>query len=155
MKDAANKKILKLLNDSGHEAKLEEETSQISLSIKIDNLNHPTFFRVIEEGPMLQVICFLPVQYTKTTAGDTARLLHLFNKEIDQPGFGMDESSGTAFYRRVMPLLPDQLEAGEFDEIFKLLEVICGNFAKAIHAVGSGAITYDAIIEKAQAQNKE
>ncbi len=63
----------------------------------------PLFIRIYETADLLQLMLLMPINFTKEELPGISRLLHLLNKEIDLPGFGLDEEIQIAFYRITLP----------------------------------------------------
>ncbi len=140
--------ILKVLNDLKLSPVWQQETEQVYIVLEIAKREVPIFFGIRSGNTLLQTIAYLPYDLPKTTFGQVARMLHLLNREIDMPGFGMDESQNLMFYRCVLPCLN-----GEFNE--KLLEialattrVVCETFMDAIAMIAGGTTTVDAVVEE-------
>ncbi|MFQ5729728.1 MAG: YbjN domain-containing protein, partial [Waddliaceae bacterium] len=95
--------LLKFLKKKNYDAKLQRETQQIYIILKLEEKEFPLFLRIFEQSDLLQLLVFMPIQIKPGTHADLARLLHLINKELDIPGFGMDENSEVAFYRCMLP----------------------------------------------------
>ena len=86
-----------------YEADIQSETQQVYTILKISQKEYPLFLRVFDDGHLLQMLAFIPCQLERNVVPDMARLLHLLNKELDVPGFGMDEMAGVVFYRLMLP----------------------------------------------------
>ncbi len=145
--------LIQLLKKEGFAPEFQEESQQIAVTYKSSEREFPMFFR-IAEGPVLQIVTFLPVGFTKETVADTARLLHLINKEVDLPGFGIDETSQTVFYRSVIPCLSKKFDPELVRAYLTALKVLSDNFLNAVNAVAQGAITFDQAVEKATKTNQ-
>jgi len=149
--------LLKHINSNGYVAELQKETDQIAVLINIDNVQYPLFIRILTEGPVLQLLVFLPCKVTHKTINDLSRLLHLLNKEMDIPGFGMDENAGVVFYRITIPSLNKKIDKALLDTYLNSLQVICKSFTPVIINVIQGTMTLEAVVKKAKeahAKNK-
>lgn len=148
------KVTLKLLQDylkkKGYEASIQEETQQVLLLFKFEGREFPLFARILPEGSLLQLLVFFPAGFTKETANDISRLLHLLNKELDLPGFGTDETAGVIFFRCMLPIVDGELADKVIDAFINSMELVCKTFSPAIEAVASGATSYEEILKKAQ-----
>lgn len=137
------------LTQNNFGVKRQPETNQLYVLFKIQNQDYPLFLRVMDEGELLQLLAFMPISLESKTCGDLARLLHLFNKEIDIPGFGMDESAKVIFFRIVLPAIdnkvPEEIVAG----YLKSIKVITETFYPVIVAVVSGSVTFAEVVKKA------
>lgn len=141
-------KLQDFLKSAGHAPIFQEETNQLILIHKIDKTDFPIFFRIFEGGELLQLISFVPCNLKRSSAADLARLLHLINKEIDFPGFGMDEKAGI-IYLRLMLVAPDQqIEEKSIALTLRSIKNSCETFGPVISAVAAGAASYDEVLKK-------
>jgi hypothetical protein len=101
MADVNIHSLYKLLKQNDFDVQEQKDSNQLYIIFKQDSLEFPLFLKT--DGSILQMIIFLPCKLQPNTAPDMGRLLHLLNKEIDLPGFGMDESPGITFYRLIIP----------------------------------------------------
>ncbi|MEC7840489.1 MAG: YbjN domain-containing protein [Chlamydiota bacterium] len=142
--------LLKHINSNGYVAELQKETDQIAVILNIDNVQYPLFIRILSEGPVLQLLVFLPCSVIKKTINDLSRLLHLLNKEMDIPGFGMDETAGVVFYRITIPSLNKKIDKMLLDTYLNSMQVICKSFTPVIINVLQGTMTLEAVMQKAK-----
>ena len=91
---------------------IEKESKQIYFKLDIQDKEVPVFFKVMEKASLLQLIAYPPTQIKEEMFAEIARFLHILNKELDIPGFGMDENSKLIFYRLVLPSLKNELDEG-------------------------------------------
>src|SRR5947209_3111552 len=94
-----NAALLAFFQREGQNAEIQAETNQLYFPIKVSNREFPVFIRIFEDSGLLQQLVFFPCKIDKKMTPDMARLLHMFNKELDLPGFGMDEVAGVVFFR--------------------------------------------------------
>lgn len=134
--------LLQYLQSNKVEAKLQQETGQVYVVLQISGKEFPLFFRIMEESELLQLLVFMPCQIKTGAQNDLARFLHFLNKDLDIPGFGMDESSGFVFYRYLVPVPKKQIDKRLFDSFLKSFRVLCESLAPAVIAVASGLTTY-------------
>lgn len=170
--------LLAFMRKNKFEADIQSDTQQVYTIFKINQKEYPLFIRVFDDGHLLQLLVFIPChlepneqialgkkqQATEThshktsspkgVVGDIARLLHLLNKELDVPGFGMDEMSGVVFYRLMLPTPKKKIEEDLLLAFLKTTEHVCKMFATPIEAVSSGQMTLDEILAKAQEMEK-
>lgn len=146
--------IKQFLLSKKHDVQYQKETNQLYLLFKIEGHDFPLFIRVYEEGDLLQLIMFIPTSIREGSAGDLARLLHTLNKEIDIPGFGMDESSKVVFYRLMIPALNKQVEEGVVELLFNSLPLVAESFAPVIMTAAAGVATYEEIMKKMEEMQK-
>lgn len=145
--------ILSCMLKHKYTAEIQTETQQVYTILKISDKEYPLFLRVYEEGQLLQLLVFIPCPLEKAQLNDMGRLLHLLNKELDVPGFGMDEMSGAVFYRVMIPATKKKIDEDLLLMFLKTVEKACQMFAPPIEAVGFGQVTLDEILKKAEEMN--
>jgi hypothetical protein len=91
----------------------------------------------------------------QAVVADLARLLHLLNKELDVPGFGMDEMAGVVFYRLMLPTPKKKIDADLLLAFLKTVEHVCQMFSTPIEAISTGQMTLDEILAKAQEMEEQ
>lgn len=159
--------LLDFMQKNDYEADIQADTQQVYTILKIEQKEYPLFIRVFDDGHLLQLLAFIPCQlepneqFNLTTqpstnksssaiVADVARLLHLLNKELDVPGFGMDEMAGVVFYRLMLPTPKKKIDADLILAFLKTVEHVCQMFSAPIEAVSAGHATLDEILAKAQ-----
>lgn len=142
--------LLDFMRKSNYEADIQPDTEQVYTILKISDKEYPLFLRVFDEGHLLQLLTFIPCQMKQEVIPDMARLLHLLNKELDIPGFGMDEMAGVIFYRIMLPTPKKQISDDLLGAFLKTTEHVCSMFAGPIEAVGYGLTTLEEILNKAK-----
>ncbi len=166
--------ILAFMCKNNYEADIQPDTQQVYTIIKIGQKEYPLFLRVFDEGHLLQLLVFIPchlepkehaaggrksgshdvgkseLSSQQRVVSDLARLLHLLNKELDVPGFGMDEMAGVVFYRLMLPTPKKKIEGDLLLAFLKTVDHVCRMFSTPIEAVSSGQTTLDDILAKAQ-----
>lgn len=145
-----NNALLAYYQKQGHQAEIQAETNQIYFPLKTEKKEFPVFSRVFEEGGLLQLLVFFPCAIEGKTIPDMARLLHMFNKELDLPGFGMDEISGVVFFRWMIPCQNQQAPEALLTAFLATLQTVCQTFSPVVEAVAAGAVTFDTLLEKAK-----
>lgn len=146
--------LQKALQNHQQDAKIQTETQQVYTVLNIDQREFPLFLRIFEEG-LVQMIAFLPSQIQDETKAGVARLLHLFNKELDIPGFGMDEIAGVIFFRCIIPATDGGIDEKLFNNFFNTVETACKTFSPTIEAIAAGAADFDEILKKAIEANQK
>lgn len=131
---------------------LQKETNQLIVIFKVSETDFPLFLRIYEGGELLQLIAFIPCQLKTAAAPELARLLHLINKEVDLPGFGMDENAGIIYYRMMLPADHEQISSDILETVINSIKTICESFAPVIAAVAAGASTFDQVLRKLKEQ---
>lgn len=171
--------ILDFMRKNKYEADIQPDTKQVYTILKISQKEYPLFIRIFDEGHLLQLLAFIPCHLEPHEAfaqdkqggkaehkphqkhpqgavlGDIARLLHLLNKELDVPGFGMDEMAGVVFYRLMLPTPKKKIEADLLLAFLKTVEHVCKMFANPIEAVSAGQTSLDDILAKAKELEKQ
>ena len=169
--------ILNFMRKSKYEAEIQPDTQQVYTIFKINQKEYPLFLRVFDEGHLLQLLVFIPCHLepnehfvsnkkakseairssenkSKESVADLARLLHLLNKELDVPGFGLDEMAGVVFYRLMLPTPKKKIDEDLLLAYLKTAEHVCQMFSTPIEAVSSGQMTLDQILAKAHELEK-
>lgn len=131
------------------EVQQQKETNQLIHIYKVVGTDFPLFFRIFEGGDLLQMITFIPCNIKAAAIPDLARLLHLLNKEVDLPGFGMDEKAGIVYYRFMLPALRGQIEGEILETVIDTIKKISETFANVIAAVAVGSASFDEVMKKA------
>lgn len=142
--------LLEYLTQKNYQAKIEEDTKQILVVLEVSGREFPLFFRSYEESDLLQLLVFLPTQIKSGAHNDLARLMHLMNKELDVPGFGMDENSNTIFYRVMLPTIDQTLDERVIESMMKCIHVVCDEIAPTLIAVANQIATYQEVLERAK-----
>jgi hypothetical protein len=155
MTDLSLEKLVSLLKAKGYEANIQKETGQVYAIFKEDDQEFPLFGRIYETGELLQLIAFFPYQLENKVLSDIARLLHLLNKELDIPGFGMDEFGGVSFFRCMLNTPGKKIDEKQLELYLNTIRLACKSFNPTIAAVATGAMSVDDIIDKAQNAVKE
>ncbi|MBA3815215.1 MAG: YbjN domain-containing protein [Parachlamydiaceae bacterium] len=146
--------ILVYLTTKGVEAQLQAETNQIVILFKIGDREFPLFIRIFDGEDLLQLLVFVPCNMKKSAFGETGRLLHLLNKELDIPGFGLDEDASAVFYRCIIPIQNQQVDETLFDAYLNSIQLVCKSFSPVIATVAFGSATFEEILQKVREQNK-
>lgn len=155
MIEATTESLLKLAAKLQLAATLQEETDQLIILLKEDEREFPLFIRPIPESEFLQLIAFFPFQLPIKTIAEVARLLHILNKELDIPGFGMDEMSFVTFFRIMVPAPGGKVEEKLIEGYLATIKTVCKTFSPTIEAIASGSTTIDTILKKAETAAKE
>ena len=141
--------LLQELKRLNFDAKVQEETNQIYLLFKHEKREFPLFIRILHEGELIQLLTFIPCNVKPECNGELGRFLHLVNKELDMPGFCLDELSSTAFYRLIIPTPKKELSTATFEAYLNTIQVVCKSFSPVIEALAIGAMTCDEVLKKA------
>ena len=128
----------------------QKETNQIYVICKINTQEFPLFFRIYEGEDLLQLLIFFPLQITHERFNAMARMLHLLNKEIDLPGFGMDEVVGLAYHRIMMPVFEKKIDTHLLSSYLAAVPKICEQFFPSIMGTATSDLTFEEILKKSQ-----
>lgn len=134
---------------------MQEETQQIYVVFKIDNQEFPLFFRIYEDDNLLQMLVFFPLQLRTERFPAMSRMLHLLNKEIDFPGFGMDEAVGLVFHRVMIPVFDKKIDTHLLETYIEAVPKICKQFYPAIAGTAMTDLTFDEILQKSQSKPRK
>ncbi len=141
--------LLQTLQTLKLDAKVQPETNQIYIIFEQDGKQFPLFIRELHDGELLQFLSFIPCNVGKEHVQDLGRLLHMLNKELDMPGFCLDETSLTVFYRLMMPTLKKEYQADVLEALINTSQMVCKSFGTVIEALATGAMTLEEILKKA------
>lgn len=136
-------------------AQIQTETNQIFAPLKVGEREFPFFVRTFDESGLLQLLVFLPCNVPAERVADMGRLLHMFNKELDVPGFGMDEVIGVVFFRCMLASHKQEIPESTVESYLTTFKTICQSFSPAVEALAAGAVTFDEMLAKANAAQKE
>jgi hypothetical protein len=129
--------ILKYLKQSGYAAEIQKETQQIFFILKQDKREFPLFIKIFPDK-MVQLLAFLPCQIKQEQIPSVARLLHILNREIIYPGFGMDEKARFAFFRCMIHNNKDEISEIVLEKSIQQTSDACKNYSPAVEALAIG-----------------
>ena len=135
--------ILQFLNTLKLSPELEPTSKQVFIKKKHEDQEFVIFFTI--RGASLQIICYFPYAAPKEKFVDVARLLHIFNRDIDMPGFCLDEREGLIFYRNVIPSLDGSVDEKLALSYLGAQKNVIETFHKAILGVVTGQLKIDEI----------
>ncbi len=137
-----------------YDASLQQDNKQVSTMLTVSDKEVPLFVGVLHDA-LVQMIAYLPYEMKEEAFGDIARFLHHLNKELDMPGFGMDEASGgLLFYRVVIPCLKPEINEELFDAYLDTLKRACQSVLEGIDAVSQPDSAVGKAAKVAQAAKK-
>lgn len=136
--------ILQFLNKLELQPELEPASKQIFIKKEHESNEYILFFAI--RGASLQIICYFPYAAKKEQFAEVSRLLHIFNRDIDMPGFGFDEKQGLIFYRNVIPCLDNIVDEKLILLFLSTQKSVIETFGKAIFGVLSGQVKIDDLI---------
>lgn len=140
--------IKKFVNGKDFPFESQPETGQLYAPLQYYGATYHTYLRIFEQADLLQVMTFLPCNIKEGCTSDVARLLHRINKEIDLPGYGMDEDNKVVFYRLMLPATKQQVEGATLHTYLRSLDRLCETFTAPIVAVAQGQLTFQKIVEQ-------
>lgn len=141
--------LLQALHALKLDAKVQPETKQIFVVFEHEGNQFPLFIRELHDGELIQLLTFIPCHIDANHLLDLGRFLHMLNKELDVPGFCLDETSSTVFYRLMMPTLHKEFSPEVLEALINTSQMVCKSFGTVIEALASGAMSLDEILKKA------
>lgn len=146
--------LQKCLKKCKFDAEYQKETDQLYTRLAFKQVEFPIFLRIYPTGELLQVLCFMPIQIPPDKVSGMARFLHLLNKDLDIPGFGMDEINGVSFFRCMVTCQEKNFYDSQIESSLHIIQVAAQTFFPTIEAISSGKVTFDEILEKAKKLQK-
>jgi len=146
--------VQKLLVTNKLDVQSQKETGQLYYLLKIQDAEFPVFVRLYDQEDLLQMLMFIPCTLANGSEGEVGRLLHTLNKEIDIPGFGMDETSRVIFYRAMVPAFKGEIEEGLIEAFLASLPTVGRTFGGVISAVATGNAKYEEVMKKVREAEK-
>jgi hypothetical protein len=140
--------LIAYLKENGLSPEFQKETGQIFIVYKIQEHEVPVFLLLRPESTLLQMVAYLPYRLPKKVLAEVARLLHILNKELDMPGFGLDEIEELMFYRAVFPCLHGKIDKSLFNMYLGTARIACDTFMHAIGMVVSGTVRVDEVMKE-------
>lgn len=135
------------LTEQGHAPQYQQETDQLYLILPILTHEVPLFIN-LQRADLLQLIAYIPYTLDSPRAGEMGRLLHVLNRELDLPGFGMDEAAGLLFYRCPIPTLDQQLDERLLKIYLVAVGIACELFIGVAEELRQGKSTLEGFIKK-------
>ncbi len=130
--------LLKFLHKMELTPELEPHSGQVFISKPFEGVDFALFFSPRDNA--LHLITYFPYQFEKVIAGDLGRLLHILNKQIDMPGFCMDEKEGLVFYRTVLPCIDGNVDINLLGMHMGAHKRVLEMCHRVIFAVASGKV---------------
>lgn len=142
--------VFSYLKQVGYNPEIQKDSGQILINMSIKNQNIPLFIGLLGENNLLQMLSYLPYKLQSEHLDKIARLLHVFNRKIDLPGFGMDEEYKFLFYRAVFPLITQEASREMLNFYILAIRVTLESFMEGIGAVLSGELSFQEALNKLQ-----
>jgi len=160
--------LMEFLKKNKIPAEIEKESQQVATAFYIGQKRFPLFLKALDQGNLLQILIFIP-SYLKpnndfsiagekfktaslnreiSSVAELSRLLHLLNKELDIPGFGIDEQGGSVYYRAVLQTPKNTIQDELLLNIIRNAQKLCASFLIPIEAMSAGVMTLQQFIEK-------
>lgn len=128
--------------------KVQLQDNQLYTVKRQENIDLVLFFRILNDGELLQILVGLPFPLKEELFNDVGRVLHKLNLDLDMPGFGMDENTKLIFYRSVIPCQNKMCDPALFEKYLELGPRACSSFAQIIAVIAQGHMTYDELIKR-------
>lgn len=142
--------LMKFLEAQKLNPTLQPETGQAYVVFKVNAQEFPLFFRIYEGDELLQMLIFFPVQVRKERFDTMGRMLHLLNKEIDLPGFGIDETVGLVYHRIMIPVFNKKIDTHLFTTYIAAIPKICEQFYPALVATATTEHSFDELLKRSK-----
>ena len=139
--------LITYLRENTLQPELQKETGQVFITYKISGYEVLVFFLIRAESGLLQMVAYLPYRLPEKSLGETARLLHIFNRELDMPGFGMDEGEKLMFYRSVLPCMDNKVDKRLFNMYLGTTRIACETFMHALGQIVAGGVSVDDLLK--------
>lgn len=140
--------LISYLRENNLQPEFQKETEQVFVVYKMGEFEVPVFFLIRHESHLLQMVAYLPYILPDKMLGEAARMLHILNRELDMPGFGLDESEKLMFYRAVVPCFDEKIEKRLFNMSLGTARIACETFMHAIGMIVSGTTTVDEVMKQ-------
>jgi hypothetical protein len=127
--------IVNFLRQQKMQVELQEETNQALLQYQFANKSYPLFIKSVAQGALIQCALIFQDDFKESQKKELARLLHQINKELDFPGFCMDEKGKIVFYRAVIPTPNKRVDEKLLRQILHMMEQILNLFASLIQTI--------------------
>lgn len=147
---ANNDSLTRFLDSLSLKPLYQKETDQVYVLFEVERQEFPLFFRIYEEESMLQLLIFFPFQLHADRFNAMARMLHFVNKEIDLPGFGMDEAVGLVFHRIMCPLFEKKIDTHLLKTYLEAAPKLCQKFFAPLAGTAMSHLSFEELIKKSQ-----
>ncbi|MDR3623584.1 MAG: YbjN domain-containing protein [Chlamydiales bacterium] len=144
--------LLNYLQNNKFMPQLQADTNQISILFRSATIEFAIFLRLLDEGELLQILIYIPIQLKDETLNDTARLLHKLNHDLDVPGFGISEYAKLIFYRIVMPCPNKICNTDLLNKYLQIGPKACTGLYQLISSIVDGKNTFDELMQAQKEQ---
>ncbi len=100
----------------------------------------------------IQFFLSLPFQVKDEHLGELARLLLLFNKSFEVPGFGMSEVDRVVYFRYMLLTNGGKVDPRVILSLLGMISVIVSSFGPEIEALGLGEKSLQEVVDEALAE---
>lgn len=142
--------LVQFLQEKKLTAQLDEKAKQIVSALTIGGHDYPMFVKYDIDSQVAQILLFMPFAMQSKSISDVARLLHLLNKEIDMPGFGMDEVHKAIFFRFTLAAKEGKIDSVLLERFLDAVPRLGYAFFPAIASVANGNASFETILKKMQ-----
>ncbi len=139
----------------GYVCHIQDQTGQICVDLPVLDGTLPTFIRIYDTQDLFQIIVIYPMKITDGSLNTVSRLLHILNKEIDLPGFCLDETLNIVFYRMAFPALDGQIHKKLLDTMLVSVQNLSTQFIPPIAQAANGLIDLEELLKKAKEKKKD
>jgi hypothetical protein len=129
---------------------LQEQTNQLYAQLTIDGKEYPFFVRIFEGNILLQIIAFIPCTWTSYHTPEVAQLLHLLNREVELPGFGLDDNIRLPFFRYMLFAKDGKVDPDILEATIEAIKIACATFTPVISQVAEGKLSYIEVVRIAK-----
>ena len=146
--------LIQFLKEKKLEPTIEEDSGLVVVVQKIDKAEIAIFFNIMADDTLLQTMAYLPLEVHEKAVADTARTLHLLNRDSEIPGYGLDEERYLVFFRCAIPCINKILDTAVLERMLIVTRLSIETFLPAIAMVASGAASIDQILAEGKKQQK-
>lgn len=110
----------------------------------------------LKEGQtdLLQLFVRIPLDYSKQTVSDLARLMHMINWSTPLGYFGLNESQGTLYYRYVLECSNEAVDPALIADIVNGMEFYFSERFEILETIATGKQTLNEVLEELKANNQ-
>lgn len=149
MVNAHLKDLKKLLSGRGLNVEMQPETDQLYILFEIMGKHFPLFIKVVD-AKLVQLLIFIPLALKEEHLLETGRLLHYLNRQVDLPGFCLDEQNKVIFYRLVLPAADAKVDDDTVVTMVRACQVACESAIASIVAVSQGSMPFKQFVASAE-----
>jgi len=129
----------RLLVFLGHDYKERGRTLEVISIEQITDLEEPTYAKVQFQVPF-------PFRIEPATAQQVGSVLHFINRQLELPGFEMDEVDDLLFFRYVW--VTKSVDETLFKSLLGIIMMQLELFTETIERVATGSVTFNDLLEE-------